>query len=164
MTLVGQLRDRSHERLGVRHLHVAEQHRRRRLLDDLPRVHHSDLVGATGDDAEVVRHEDHGHEPLALLLLQQVEDLGLHRDVERSRRLVGEEQLGPARERDRDHHPLAQAARQLVRVFAEPALGLGNPDGRQQRLGQLGRVGARDVEVVEEGLGDLLPDLHDGVE
>ena len=31
------------------------------------RVHHRDVVGAAGDDAEVVRDEHHRHEPLALL-------------------------------------------------------------------------------------------------
>ena len=39
-----------------------------RLLDDAAGVHHRDLVGAAGDDAEVVGDEHHRHEPLALLL------------------------------------------------------------------------------------------------
>ena len=110
-----------------------EQRARRRLLDDLARVHHRDVVGAAGDDAEVVGDEHHRHEALALLRLQQVEDLGLHGHVERGRRLVGEEQLRAAGERDRDHHALAHAARQLVRVLAHAALGLGDPDRREQR-------------------------------
>ena len=49
--------------------------------------------------------------------LEQLEDLGLDRDVERGRRLVGDQQLRLARERHRDHHALAHAARQLVRVL-----------------------------------------------
>ena len=51
------LRDRAQQRLGVRHLHVGEQRGRRRLLDHLARVHHDHLVGAAGDDAEVVGDE-----------------------------------------------------------------------------------------------------------
>ena len=35
-----------------------------------PGVHHGDLVGAAGDDAEVVGDEDHRHVALALLLLR----------------------------------------------------------------------------------------------
>ena len=60
--------------------------------------------------------------------VEQVEDLRLHRDVERGGRLVGEQQLRAARERDRDHHALAHAAGELVRVLAQAALGLGDPD------------------------------------
>ena len=103
-----------------------EERARRRVLDDAPGVHHGDVVGATGHDAEVVGDEHHRHEAFALLGLQQVEDLRLHGDVERGRRLVGEQELRAARQRDRDHHTLAHAARQLVRVLAEPALGFGD--------------------------------------
>ena len=75
--------------------------------------------------------------PLALLLLEQVEDLRLHGDVERGGRLVGEQQLRAARERDGDHHALAHAAGQLVRVLVEAPLGLGDADRLQQRDGGL---------------------------
>ena len=36
------------------------------------------------------------------IILQQVEDLGLDGDVERGHRLVGDDQLGPQRQRPRD--------------------------------------------------------------
>ena len=49
---------------------------------------------------------------------QQVEDLRLDRDVERRRRLVGDQQLRLAGERHRDHRALAHAARELVRIVA----------------------------------------------
>ena len=63
---------------------------------------------------------------------QQVEDLRLHGDVERGRGLVGDEQARVADERHRDHHALAHAARELVRVLAEPALGVGDADEVEQ--------------------------------
>ena len=66
------------------------------------------------------------------LLADQLEDLGLDRDVEGGGRLVGEQQRRAARQRDRDHHALAHAARQLVRVLIEPSLGLGDADVAQQ--------------------------------
>ena len=47
---------------------------------------------------------------------QQRQDLVLDRDVEGRRRLVAQQHARLAGERDRDHDPLAQAARQLVRV------------------------------------------------
>ena len=53
---------------------------------------------------------------------EQLQDLRLHRDVERGRRLVGDQQVGLAQQRHRDHHPLAHAAGELVRVHVEAAL------------------------------------------
>ena len=58
---------------------------------------------------------------LALQFAQQIEYLRLDRDVERGGRLVGDQQLGIARERDRDHHALLHAAGQLERIFARGA-------------------------------------------
>ena len=114
---------------------MREQHRRRRLLDDAAGVHHGDLVGAPGDDAEVVGDEHHRHEAVGLLVLQEVEDLGLHGHVEGGRRLVGEQQAGTAGQGEGDHHALAHAARQLVRVLVEAPLGLGDVDRAEQRDG-----------------------------
>ena len=58
--------------------------------------------------------------PCSLLqLAQQLEDLRLHGDVERRRRLVGDQQLRSAGDRHRDHDALAHAARELVRILLE---------------------------------------------
>ena len=75
-----------------------------------------------GDDAEVVRDQDQRRVALGDELAQQVEDLRLDRDVERGRRLVGDQQLRLAGERHRDHRPLPHPARELVRVVLEPRL------------------------------------------
>ena len=59
---------------------------------------------------------------MSKLLLQvgeDREDLRLDDHVERRRRLVGDHELRPQHERERDHDPLAHAARELVRVLAE---------------------------------------------
>ena len=50
-----------------------------------------------------------------LQVLEQVEDLRLHRDVERRDRLVADDQLRVDRERARDADALALAAGELVR-------------------------------------------------
>ena len=63
--------------------------------------------------------------------VEQFEDLGLHRHVERGRRLVGDEYFGLRGERDGDHHPLAHAAAQLVRILVEPSRRVGNADFRR---------------------------------
>src|SRR5690606_2432781 len=90
------------------------------VLDDAPRVHDSDLVGHVGDDAEVVRDEDHGHVALALQLREQLHDLGLHGHVERGGRLVRDQHLGVERDRHGDHDALPHAAGELVRVVVDP--------------------------------------------
>ena len=73
-------------------------------------------VGRAGDDAEIVRDENDARAGLVLQLLDELEDLRLNRHVERGRRLVGDEQLRPARQRHRDHHALPHAAGELVRI------------------------------------------------
>ena len=47
---------------------------------------------------------------------EQVEHLGLHGHVQRAGRLVGQQHLGPQRQRERDRHPLQLPAGQLRRV------------------------------------------------
>ena len=64
--------------------------------------------------------------------LEQVEDLGLDRHVERGRRLVGDQQLRVAGERDGDHHALAHAAGELVRVVVEAPCGVRDADLLEQ--------------------------------
>ena len=52
---------------------------------------------------------------------QQMDDLRLHGDVERRRRLVGDQQLGIAQQAHGDGDPLAHAAAELVRVLIRAA-------------------------------------------
>ena len=58
------------------------------------------------------------------------EDLALHDDVERRRRLVHDHELRVDGERHRDHDPLAHAAGELVRVAAQAVAG--DPDEVEQ--------------------------------
>jgi hypothetical protein len=54
----------------------------RRDLADLAEVHHAHAVADVLHDGEVVRDEDHGEAVPGLHVLEQVEDLRLHRHVE----------------------------------------------------------------------------------
>ena len=89
------------------------------LLGDLPGVHHSHPVAGLGDDAEVVGDQEQRCVEVALQVGQDREDLCLDNDVERGGRLVGDHELGPQDERERDHDPLPHAAGKLVWVLAE---------------------------------------------
>ena len=63
---------------------------------------------------------------------EQRQDLRLHGDVERRGRLIGDQQIGLVGERHRDHHPLALAAGQLMRIARKPRFRFGNADLREQ--------------------------------
>ena len=157
-------RDALQQRLGVGHPDVGEQRLRRRPFDDPTGVHHDDVVGVSGDHAEVVGDEHDRHVAVAALLADEVEDLRLHRDVERRRRLVGEQQLRSAGEGDGDHHPLTHPAGQLVRVLAHPPRRLRDAHIGEQALGRRRGVAAGHPEVAAQRFGDLVTDPHQRVQ
>ena len=104
----------------------------RARLDELAGLHDGHPVAQVGDDAEVVRDQEHRHVTLGLQVAEQVEHLGLHRDVERRGRLVGDDQVGVGRHRAGDQHALRHAARDLERVRVERALRVGDADPVEQ--------------------------------
>ena len=111
------------ERLGVRVVGPAEDRLRIADLHDPPEVHDRDPVGEVAHDAKVVRDQQVAGLALGLQLGQDVQDRGLDRDVERTRRLVGDDDAGVAGERAGDRHALLEPARQLARLEVQVALG-----------------------------------------
>ena len=97
-----------------------------------------------------------------LEVLEQPQDLGLHHHVERGRRLVGDEQLRVARERERDQHALALPARELVRVVARAARR--HADQLQQLADARRRPRPLARRVQDDRLADLVADPLDRVE
>ena len=67
-----------------------------------------------------------------LQLLEKLEDLRLDGDIQRGGRLVGDEQVRLVGERHGDHHALALAAGELVRIALQPRLRLGDADLREE--------------------------------
>ena len=114
-------RGKQPSRVGMRRR--ADHGRAGAHLDDAAAVHHRDAVRHFDRDADVVGNEDYAQPQLALQFAQQQQHLDLHRGVERGGRLVGQQHLGPAGERERDHRALAHAARHFVRIVVEPPLG-----------------------------------------
>ncbi len=130
---------------------------RRPGLDDLAAVHDDDVLGTLGGETQVVRDEDHGGVLLRRQRLEVVEDAALHGHVERRGRLVGDQQLRVGREPDADQHALAHAARELVRVLPEPAVGILQARLAQHLDGALAHVAL----VLGEAVGtDRLLDLE----
>ena len=91
-------------------------------LDHAAEIHHRDPVRDVPHQPQVVGDEQDGQAEPRLQLEQQVDDLGLDRDVEGGDQLVGDQALGLDRERAGDADALALAARELVRV-AERGVG-----------------------------------------
>ena len=130
--------------------------RRRRALDDAAGVHHRHVVGRLGDHAEVVGDHHDGRVELVLEAADQLEDLRLHRHVERGRRLVGDQQLRLVRERHRDHRALAHAARELVRIGCRRApTAPGSRPCREARSRGRARACLRDLAVRPDRLDEL---------
>ena len=107
--------------LGIGVHRIAEQRGAGRHLHDPAAAHHHDPVGDVVDHREVVADEEIGQAQLVLQVLQQVEDLGLDRDVQRRDRLVADQQVGPQRQRPGDADALALAAGEAVRVALQVA-------------------------------------------
>ena len=110
------LGDGREQRVRVRVAGVAVDVGGRTDLDDLAEVHDRDAVGDVPDDGQVVRDEQERERHPVLQLGEQVEHLGLDRDVERGDGLVEHDDVGLERERPRDPDALALAAGELVRV------------------------------------------------
>ncbi len=113
----GEIRHRAQQHPGVGHARIVEEFAPLGDLDDAAEIHHADAVGHVPDDGEVVADEEIGEAELVLQVAHQIEDLRLHRDVERRSRLVADDELGLGGERARDRDPLPLAAGKLVRIF-----------------------------------------------
>ncbi len=127
-------------------------------------LHHDDARRGVGDNAHIVRDDHDRHAEPGLQLAQQVENLGLHRHVERRRRFVGDENLRLRRDRHRDHGALALAARQLVRIARELFLRRRHVHLTQQFDGALACLMATNMAMCTDRRDNLIADRIDRVE
>lgn len=102
--------------------------------------------------------------PCAEQGLQVVEDLALAGDVERAGRLVGDEELGVAGERDGDQHPPAHAPGELVRVLTGAARRVGDAGLAHQLDRPVPGLGSGGEAVGRERLADPPPDPQHGID
>ena len=138
--------------------------RRQAALDDLSGIHDVHAVRVAGHDAQVVRDDDEGDAHAFGEVFHQLENLGLDGDVQSCRRFIGNDELGLAAKRHRDHHPLAHPAAQVVGVLPDAALRLGDTHQAQIFDRLFLRVGPVHAEVMLHRLGELQPDGQDGVQ
>ena len=148
-------RDAGEQPAGVRMRRGGKEPVDRGVLDDASRIHDGDAVSHRRDDAEVVRDEQQGEPEFHTQIAQQVQHFGLHRRIERRRRLIGNEQIRIGRKRKGDHRALLQAAAQLMRIFAGAPRRIGHANGLEEFHGATpGRRAASEV-VRGDGLGNL---------
>ena len=157
-----EARVRLQQHLRVWMARVGEDVGGRPGLDDPPEVHDRHPVSEPRDHRELVGDEDHRQAEVAADLLEQRQELRLDRDVERADRLVGDQQPGVDRQRAGDRHPLALAARELVRVALDA------PAAQPDALEQVGReallIALLDQPVHQGRFGDGGADSQPRVE
>ena len=102
--------------------------------------------------------QNHCHAGVALQLLDQAQHLCLGGHVQRRGRFVRDQQIGPRHHRHGDHRPLAHAPRQLERIGAPDAFGVGESHLLEGLKHLLARVGPGFRPVQLEYFGDLIAD------
>ena len=159
-----QMRQRAQQagRIGMQrpHQRVVD----RGILDHLAGIHRDHARAGLGDDAEVVRDQHQRRVRGLAEVAQQFQDLRLHGDVERRGRLVGDQQLRPADQAGRDHHALAHAAGELMRIVVDAPLRRGDADAAEHVEGPLPRLFLADAGVDAQRLGDLVADGEHRIE
>ena len=101
-----------------------------RRFDEAAQVHNGYPVADVADDREVVGDEQVGQLELVLEAFEQVDDLGLDRDVQGADRFVGDDQIRVECQRPGNADPLALAAAEFVGIAV--AVVRVEPDRRQQ--------------------------------
>jgi hypothetical protein len=122
-------------------------------------IHHHDAAADVLDNGQIVGHKQIGHGALALEVLQQIDDLGLHGNVQRADRFVANDQLWFHGQGAGNADALALAATEFVRVTVRLR---GVQAGVAEKPGNSpGAVGGGCAQVVNfQGLADDLANGH----
>ena len=152
------------EPLGVGVLGRLQDGAGRSRLDDPAAVHHDEVIGTLGREAEVVRDQHDRDTEVVGQLVEVVEDLLLHRHVESRGRLVGDQELGTSRETHRDQGALAHTAGELVGVLTRTTLGVRQASLLEQLDDALVSGGTGGDAVGDQGFLDLRADPPERVE
>lgn len=155
-------RDRTHEELGVGMQWVGEDRLGRPEFADPSGVEDEHSIADVADDGEVVGDEQQGDAGVVLHLHEQVEELGLNRDVEGGDDLVAEQHLRFENEGPGDRDPLTLSPGKLVDATVAEAVRV-EFDSSKDVVGQVLVAVARDVAADAEALGDEAEDGAAGV-
>ena len=127
-------------------------------------VHHQNLVANTGHHAQIVGNHDDGGAEIAFQLVEQRHDLRLYGYIERGGRFVGNQKFGAAQQGHRNHHPLAHAAGEFVRIHADAFFCFGNFHRIQHLHRFIPSFAFAHALVPHQHFGQLLAHLHIRIE
>ena len=133
-------------------------------LHDPPRVHDADRRADFAAHAEIVADQQDRHAEFRVQAPADVENLRLDGNVQRSRRLVGDQQLRGGDQRRRDGGALAHSARELVRIAPHRLVHIRHAHATQALAHQFACLPPARLAVQQQWLGDLRPDPHDRVQ
>ena len=102
------------------------------LFNNFPALHHANPVGNAAHDAQIMRDEQKAKALAAFQIGQKVKDLRLNGHIQRGCRLIRDQQFGAIGQSHGDHHALALAARQLMRISGQAVFGVADADFVQQ--------------------------------
>ena len=152
--------NRPEQPLGIGVPHLVEDLFDRAGFHRFAGIHHRDAVAGLQDQAQVVRHEDHGGAEFLGQLLDQLDDARLHRHVERGGRLVEQQQRRFGQQAHRDNHPLLLTAGELMRIGSEQTLRVGQFHRLEYVERHIRRFGLGLALVEDRDLHQLRADLH----
>ena len=158
------MRDACYQALGVGMLRGGQNVVDTRFLGFAPGVHHEHALRHFSNRPHVVRDQYDCRVGLLLEFLQQIEDLRLDRDIERSRRLVGDQNLRPTGKRHGDHDALTHPAGKLMRVVVDALFGGRDRDRTQHLDGPVSGIISCETFMQANGLRNLFTNGIDRVE
>ena len=158
-------RRRAHQLLGVGVLGLRKDIGRLRGLHHVALLHHHHAIAIGGGKTEIMRDQDGRHVPALGEFDDQVHHRFLRGDVEAGGRLIRDQKLRIAGERQRDHDALAHAAGEFERIGMIALARTGDLD-LLQRLDRLLAAVAdlRLLHVLAQHVLDLVADLADRIE
>jgi len=160
-----QIGNRSEQRLRIGVERPIKNVVHRASLDDLSKVHDDYIVGKFRDHPQIMGDERDGHSVLSLQRVQQIENLGLRRDIERCRGFIGNENARVACKSHRDHGTLPKSTRELEAVLSKDFPRPRYIDISQERGRDIRRFARVEPGPVEpEDLNELASDRVYGAE
>ena len=120
--------NRRQQRLGIVVLRVLKDLVDGAFFDLIAAIHDHHAVGHLRHHRHIVGDEHHRSTGFALQTIHQCKNFGLDGHIERGCGLIRNQQTRLAGHGHCDHHTLAHAAREFMRVLFHPPLGLGDAD------------------------------------
>jgi len=122
-------------------------------FNELTGIHDTYAIAHACHYAQVVRDVNHRDTEFFPYLQQKVENGRFHRDVEACRRLIEDQEVRLAEQRQRDHYPLLLSATQLVGIAVHQTSGIANMYAVQKLQAASTRFIFRNARVKPHHLG-----------